>query len=792
MNRIFFLSVLVFLFIVQAAFAAPMIGNVTVSPSDDLWLGESATISLNCYDSNDIESVYANITGNSIVLPIMNFTNNNGNYTLTVSKDYLDRTGQFDATIYCRNNLSEVNTSVKSFTVSNLTEQISAVTPTPAYIGDTIEIDAIVKKNDARLSSGVSFNVYLNNQLKSLKIMPAYDSNKGWMLKIDSPSTSSIYDLKVFAFYGRTNVTAYSSVDVRSSVEFNIESVDKSWVKSDDNITVTLKAFEKGSLIELNKDNVEIKINSADAQVTSVSKRDNLFDVKVIAPTMSSGSYQLEAYLNYKGSTYSDKEPIDYIVSIEGSIVDSNNKAISTQIKFIQSGVTSLSLVTDAYGHYTGSVPPGTYDIEMAFPKSTLYLYSVLVNSFNDPLRYFYGDDFDVPGIRNAGLYDYELDLSYSDAEIEMSYNEKNVVNEDNLRIFKCSSWNTGKKICNDEWLEINGDIDVIRNKVKVSSTTLSAFILGELKSLSVDFNPDKEEYYIGDNVKIRGIVKDNDGNSVGNASVTVKVKNTQISYNVVADINGVFSVEFPSPEEEGLYIVSVSSKKNPYIDFKGEKSFDVVKKKSVYIDFPETIRIERGNNLTQEFSLVNDGQADVSNIQISLEGLPQSYYSISSNNIDLKSEQSKNLYLEFHIPVYADVGISSGTIKIESGNITEEKVFGLNIVEIGDNSTSPSTGLLTGFTLPEISYSELTYIAIFAVACFSFVIILKKLRVRGNRRNDIKKFLSNVEGYVKSGGHDTDTKKIDDSYDKLIVTEFPNFLKFSKKLTKNKGDEKW
>jgi hypothetical protein len=273
---------------------------------------------------------------------------------------------------------------------------------------------------------------------------------------------------------------------------------------------------------------------------------------------------------------------------------------------------------------------------------------------------------------------------------------------------------------------------------------------------------------------------------------VTVKVKNTQISYNVVADINGVFSVEFPSPEEEGLYIVSVSSKKNPYIDFKGEKSFDVVKKKSVYIDFPETIRIERGNNLTQEFSLVNDGQADVSNIQISLEGLPQSYYSISSNNIDLKSEQSKNLYLEFHIPVYADVGISSGTIKIESGNITEEKVFGLNIVEIGDNSTSPSTGLLTGFTLPEISYSELTYIAIFAVACFSFVIILKKLRVRGNRRNDIKKFLSNVEGYVKSGGHDTDTKKIDDSYDKLIVTEFPNFLKFSKKLTKNKGDEKW
>lgn len=792
MNKILFISALMFLFIVSAVFATPIIGNITITPSDNLWLGESATINLNCEDSS-IEDVYTNIVGPSISLPTMHFTNIGGNYTLTVSKDYLDRIGQFDATIYCRNSINETSSTVKSFFVSNLTSSINAITPSPSYVGETVEIDVVVKMNGAALSSGVVFNVSLNGQLKSLKMMPAYDSNKGWILKIDSPATNGIYNLRVDAFYDRTSVAAYSSLDIRNDVEFIITDIDKDKVKSDDNITVTLSALRRGSVIDLNENNVDIKINSVDALITGVSRHDNLFDVKIIAPSLSSGSYQLDAYMTTNGSSYSDSEPIDYIVTIDGSITDANSKALSTQIKFIQSSATKLILNTDAYGHYTGSIPPGTYDLDISFPKSKLYLHDVVINSFDDPIRYFYGDDFNVEGIRNAGLYDYELDLSYTSADLEMEYNEKNVVDEDNLRIFKCSDWNIGKKICNSNWVEVAGELDTVRNGMKMTSSTLSGFVIGEVKNILVEFGPDKDEYYLGDSVKIRGIVKDDEGNIVSNASISVQMKNTQTKYTAVADTNGVFSIGLPQVNDEGTYTFTLTAKKSPFIDFKGEESFNVTKKKSVYIDFPETVRIERGGNLTQKFDIVNNGQADISNIEISLEGLPENYYSIESNNIDIGPDQQKTLYIDFYIPVYADVGISSATLKIESGSISEEKVFGVNILEKDENQSNPPTGLATGFDLSDIKYSDILYVAVFATACFSFAIILKKFRIRGTKNNDIKKSLFELKGQVngtRTGGNRA--QRTEESYDKLIITEFPNVLKFSKNLkrTKNRGDE--
>ena len=378
-------------------------------------------------------------------------------------------------------------------------------------------------------------------------------------------------------------------------------------------------------------------------------------------------------------------------------------------------------------------------------------------------------------------------------ADLEMEYNEKNVVDEDNLRIFKCSDWNIGKKICNSNWVEVAGELDTVRNGMKMTSSTLSGFVIGEVKNILVEFGPDKDEYYLGDSVKIRGIVKDDEGNIVSNASISVQMKNTQTKYTAVADTNGVFSIGLPQVNDEGTYTFTLTAKKSPFIDFKGEESFNVTKKKSVYIDFPETVRIERGGNLTQKFDIVNNGQADISNIEISLEGLPENYYSIESNNIDIGPDQQKTLYIDFYIPVYADVGISSATLKIESGSISEEKVFGVNILEKDENQSNPPTGLATGFDLSDIKYSDILYVAVFATACFSFAIILKKFRIRGTKNNDIKKSLFELKGQVngtRTGGNRA--QRTEESYDKLIITEFPNVLKFSKNLkrTKNRGDE--
>jgi len=789
MNKSLMLAAFMFLISIPLVSATPVINSLSVQPVSS-WIGENINISLSCSDSlnNSISQVYTNIVGPGIVLPTLYFTGN-GNYQLTVSKDYLDRTGQYNATVYCKNNISETTSQTTSFTVSRLSGYINDVKPSPAYIGDDLEIDFIVEKDTARISSGVIFNVSLNDVLKNLKVVPAYDSIRGWILKLASPGTAAIYDIDVVAFYNGTSVSDSYTVDIRNSVEFEIVSIDKTWIKSNDNITVRLRALERGIVIELDENNVDIKIGGGDSQTTDVSRQGDNFIVKVNTPALSSGKYQLDAYLSYKGHSYSDSRDIDCVVTISGDMVDINNRVISSQIKFIQAGVTKLTVSNDAYGHYSGSIPPGTYDIEVVFPKSKLKLIGVLINSFDDPISYFYGDDFEIVGIRNAGLYSYDIDLSYSSVEIEMDYSEKNILDENDLNVYKCSGWNSGKKVCNDEWVEIGYDIDTVRNSVKVISSTLSAFVIGELKDITVDFGFDKDIYYLNDKVKVAGIAKDIDGNSIDNASVNVYVKNTDKNYNVFADNNGVFSVEFTVPEDEGSYMVVLKAKKSPFNDFKEEKSFKVERSRSIYIDFPESVKIARGKNFTQEFSLLNNGQADVNEIKISLDGIPENYYKISSNNIDLKSDEKRSLYIDFFIPVYAETGVSSAALKVENGNISEEMIFGFNIFEEGESEPSPTTGMLTGFTIPEIGYLEITYIVLFAVICFSIAIILKKRKVN-RKRDEIKNFLFSIGGYVNNYEKGVGKKK-PESYDKLIITEFPNVMKFSKELIQQKKGDK-
>lgn len=776
---------------INSAFATPIIQDVSVQPSS-VWLGEYSTISLNCFDDggNDIVKVYANITGPNVIIPTLYFTKGGGDdYTLIVNKEYLDRTGNFDALLYCENSIGENNQTSTSITVSKLSGYINEINPKPAYIGDIIEISFIAKEDEDRLNSSVNFNVSLNDNLVNLVVKPAYDYIRGWLLKIPAPYPADTYSLKVKAFYDRVNVSDYDIIEVRNKIEFNILSIKKDGqvtnkIIGNDNITVNLKFLENGNVIDLNKNNIDIKIGSTEAQITGLYKQsDGSFNAEVVAPVIAAGTYDMVAYFYYEGLTYSDSEKINYAVSLSG------NAGIGSQIRFIQNNQTKLEITPDPYGDYSGFLPPGTYDIEVVFPQSRLYFYQAVINSFEDPIRYVYSDNAAIPGIRNAGLFVYGVVFSYSSVDIEINYIEKNVLNEDSLNVFKCSNWNSGKGTCNSDWIEMDSEIDKVRNKARISSTSLSAFVIGEIKSLNVDFNLDKNSYNIDDVIKVKGIVKDEDRASVSNATVDVYIKNTQISSKTTTDENGIFSLEVQTPKNEGSYELVLKAKKQPYNSFEKSKIFEITKSKSILIDFPDTIKIAKDENYTQAFSLVNNGQADINNLKIYFEGIPESYYNFSEN-ISLKSQERKTFDLKFSIPFYADAEISSATIKIEGNNVSQEKVFGLNILEKNQtkNETLPTTGLAIGFTLPKIDYLDIIYIVLFAVVCFSLAIVLKKIKIKKNGRENTRLLLFNVKNIIKQDEKET---KNQDNYDKVILTEFPNFMKFSNKLFKsNIGDD--
>lgn len=769
-----YLIVLIFLITLpNISFAFPVIENVSVNPQS-LWLGESTIISLNCYDNENktITKVYADIIGPGIILPRLDFI---GNYNLLVDKAYLDRAGKYDVTIFC-NNSDNQNTSVlTSFTVSKLTGYVSSIQPKPAYIGDIIEIDFFVKKDDIALSSGVSFNVTLNDQVKQLKIPPAYDIIKGWILKIDSPSTEGIYDVKVYASYDRTSISNSSSIEIRKKVEFEIVSMSKNWVEGNENITINLKAKDRGNVIDVNKNNLNVQIASVNLNILSIDRNGDLYDVRITAPAISTGRYEIRTTLSYEGSSYSATKPIDYIVTVKGKIVDSSNKGISTQIKFFSNNVEKLKLITDSAGYYSGSLPPDTYDVQIIFLQSTLYLKGVSINNFNDPIKYFYSTEPLVPGIRNAGLFGYEIALTYYEANIEMNYDERNVFDETDLVIFKCSNWNSGRKVCNDKWFEIGGDIDTVRNLVKVNINSLSAFVIGERKTINVNFNLDNQKYYTGSTIKVRGLVKDLDGDTVSNATIKAYVKNTSINIETFSDNNGVFSFELKAPEEEGNYNLALNIEKSPYISFNDSKSFDVVKSRAITIVVPDTIKLKQGQNFTQEFSIVNIGQADLSNLNISLTGIPSNYYNMTNFIEKLKENEEGKTYIYFSIPEDAEKKTYSANLIAFNNEIRQEKIFGFTIT--GKNETVESPIESTGrFILPKIDFNMI-YIIVFAVFCFSVAIIIKKIKVKRSKRDDIKEFLFDIKSFLRKRKNEI-IANVKSDYENLISSEFPNALK--------------
>jgi hypothetical protein len=787
-----FLSMILFLITAQLVSATPVIENINILPSSTLWLienknetTEDATITLNCYDTENktINKVYANITGPVILTPNepWNFNCVGNTCNLIIDSIYLDRIGQYNAEIFCENNESNIATNYTNFRVSELTGYINFINPNPAYIGDLIEIDFIVMKDGVKIPSGVEFNVTLNDQLKSFKVDNTYANERGWILKIDSPSTEGAYNLKIYAFYDRAKVSDYDNIEVRKKIDFEIVSLSKNWVDGNENITLALRAKDGANVIDVNKNNLNIQIASVNLNILSIEKNGDLYNVKITTPAVSAGTYEVRATLNYGSTSYSSIKSIDYIVSVKGKIIDSDNKGINTQIKFFSSGIEKLKISTDSTGCYSSTLPPGVYDVEVTFPQSVLYLKGVSISDFNDPVKYFYSTDPIVPGIRNAGLFSYEIALTYYETEVEMDYEEKNLFDETNIVIFKCSSWNSGRKICNNKWFEIGGNIDSIRNSVKLNLNSLSAFIIGEKKSINANYNLDSQKYYIESTVKVRGILKDLDGDAVTNGTIKAYVKNTEIKVETTSDNNGVFSFEFKAPKEEGNYALVLSAEKTPYKSFSDSKSFDVLKSRTMEVLIPDTIKLKQGQNATQEFSIINTGQADFTNLNISLLGIPSNYYNMTNYIERLKESEENKIYIRFSIPEDAAKETYSATISVFNGEIKKDKVFGITIT--GKNETTaesvstPSGRFILPITLPKLD-SNMVYVIIFAIICFSTAIILKKIKVKKSKRDDIKNFLFDVKDHLRKRKIEMITIRNEIDYKKLILSEFPNAIK--------------
>ncbi|MBD3155706.1 MAG: hypothetical protein GF368_03555 [Candidatus Aenigmarchaeota archaeon] len=740
--------------------------SVVVEPDNNLWVGEELNISLTCLDNNPnatIESAYLNVTGPGDFFVYYDMEENSyGSYSKYI--DDFNQVGEYDVNIYCENNLTEISNEEINVKVSEFTVDIVEMNPDPAYIGDELELGIATKiDGEPHHYQGINFTVKIGNIEESFDTSVPY-RNGMWEINIEPPESIGTHDVSVQADYDRTTAYSEGEIEVKSPLQFELVDIDKTWIKEDDNITLTFRNSFKGEPFYLTKNNLNVRIDGYNCEILETSRGGSYSYVKVDTPDLSSGTYDLRIELNYNNEWIgkaSDK--ISYVVPVIGEIVNPKDKAISTTITF-EKGDLKNSIGTDGKGAYSSEIPRGTYDIELDFPRSNLLLEDVEIKSFEDPIRYDeITSGFELEGIGVNAIFVYEVALDYDEAHLEMTYDDSLVSNEERITVYRCQKWNFGARVCNGDWKEVTADIDTIRNEVSIDTITLSAFLIGYKKEMIIDANIEKDNYFLEDIVKVLGIVEDENQRAIEGVKVNGEIRGTEITFTAETDSGGVFTKEFQGPSTEGKHDLILTAEKAPYDDVDQTLELEMIRSKKLTLTVPNSLELRAGDSANTEFLLNNIGQTDFYDLTITLNGISTDFYILGFTDIDkIEAGEEKRVPISFNLSNSVVEGSYPGTVRVRGEDVDLEESFTLKVQskETTEVEESKSKFPSANIVIPNFSWETLA-VSVFGVFSIGGAIWFKKKKQKpGREREDVKNILLNIKSEVEKNKKPVKVKK--------------------------------
>jgi len=735
--------------------------EINVQPAD-VWLGNGITISCWYQNGSTTNPLWAYIIRGTSSW-VKSLTRNDTYYQVSYNPPVL---GNYQ--VYCSD--GTLNSSQTPLQVSTLIMNITNY-PETAYLGNKIVLHAkVVKKGDSDqiINSGVDFQLYLNDKIVPIDIDATYSTGDEWIVTTQKLSlsdfTSSSYTLMLKATYNGKVVSDSKIIQVHTPLEFELISIDKTWIMSEDNITFTFKTLYEGNAFDFRNEYLRIWINSEELSVLDISQSGAFSYVKVSATDLQPGAYDLDIRFTYAGFMKDISTTINYALPISGSIIDSENKPVYVQFRF-KNNATDITYATDSSGSYTGYLLPGIYEVEMTFPNAKLVLDEVVINQFNDPVKFDHpSTSIDIPGIGVGTIFVYETQLTYSSAYLEMKYDDTKITDESRVSIYKCENWNFGRKICNSNWNNVQANIDTIRNTVKINTTQLSAFVIGYKKNLYLTFSADKDEYYLKDIIKLTGMIEDEEKNPITDAQINVNIPNTGITASAKSDNSGVFVLEFQGPEQEGDFNIFVKAEKSPFTSVNETKKIKLSRSKQLLILMSESIKVSQGTNVSIPIDIINKGQTDFSGLKLSLTGFPEEYGTLSKTEIsELKVGSEEKVFIDFVIPKDADKTSYTGKLQVKYDDGSYESEFILSVLTNEKNETAiePTSwfkflSLPTGmFVLPDINIYLL--VTVVAISVFSTTLVMKNKKPKsGNlekklERVNIKNLLLDIKREIET-----------------------------------------
>jgi hypothetical protein len=747
--------------------ASPVVKNISISPANP-WVGWDVGITAECNDaSNNITSVYANVSG-----PQMSFSNiplnhlSGETYGLSLLGNDLSGTGVYDVNVGCVNDAGEESRDSGTFRVSVLAGDITKVVDVLGfgsngivYAGEYFDAYFLVKKDGSPITAGVGYGLVLNNGAKSIQEPIPYIIGEGHRLRAMAPDSSGSYMLEITADYQGYQVTDTMQIDVMDLLTLELLSIDKSSISTIAPIIINIRATERGSPITIREQDLSIAVGSTNAGIDSISQSGSSYDVEFTPPNLSPGKYKLRVVFDHNGNTRTAERDIVYTIPVSGEI-SQNGKGLNVAISFDDENGVTTKFATDGSGLYDGAISPGTYDVILEHSDCKITFYDVVVDYFDDPIKYNSLGTKALPGINNAGLFAIETALAYSSATIEMSYHEKSVEGpESDLEVYRCSDWNGDE--CYTAWEEVDSDIDTVRNIAVVDTNSMSAYSVGTREGISIETGIDKVEYNLYETLLLDGIVTFGDNEKLPDATITANIKGTSITKTTETNSEGIFSLDMTVPEAEGDYDIEVTVDKEPFSRVTATESFSVVKSTGISINIPSGIKMEAMQNKAVEFSVKNDGQLALTGVSISIEDIPDNVAAIldTEGTDEISPQEEFSLLVDFTSLDNATKTHTMRIVVVSNEGVSAEKTIALTTER--RNSGIQSGGISTGAANDNISTtldftlignviagvgSGAGYLLAILVGSFSVAIIMRKKRLsRFMEREWVKHKLSSM-----------------------------------------------
>jgi hypothetical protein len=575
--------------------------------------------------------------------------------------------------------------------------------------------------------TNLNISLFVDGLIRNISSMIYYSDSNQTEISF-GPLSAGSHTVKISISYDGLPSPIQISQVINTKKRLSIKSIYPQYFSSNITVSITLDT----SIQPLDQNYLSVFIDNTPASLLSVSGN----TINILTPSLSPGEHTLTV----KYGNYSDSTKVYYVSKITGKLLDDSKKAIFTRFTLFKDENSVLSTTTNSSGDYEIALPPDYYDLKVEFPQATLYFKNFYFRDTDGLINYVYKDSVPIKGLRVYGFYIFEFSGDYSSVSLDLKYNKMNVEDEDSMKVFYCSNWNFASNSCNSNWKTLDFTLDKINSKVSLNLDHLSAFVVGREVSLKVACSINKNSFYINETASISCLVEDEDGNAVENASITLNFKGKVV--NGKTDANGIFTYEY-LVDREGNFNVSVSAYKNPYLSASNYFTFSAEKKKEIFISFPDLVKAEVGTNTTLEFSILNTGQADLTNLQIYFEDLPFNYI-ISQDYLDkISVGERKNFTLTIFIPENASVATYSPKVKVVSKELEASKNFGLTLIKT--EKPQPQSGFVV--KLPQINIdSHYSYLIIFAAISFSLAFFLKRVKKSRERRVNYDDIFSKLE----------------------------------------------